>query len=420
MRTLLLALTVLLVVAIPAWSQTIAITNAKIYPVSGPPIAKGTVLIRDGVIAAVGEQVTVPAGAQTIDATGKIVTPGLIDSQAAIGVVEIGAVRDTNDVAAKGTNNIAASFKVWDGLNPSSTLFAPTRNEGVTTVIITPRGGLISGQAAAIDLGTGHLSDVLRRGPVAMLAEVSSAAAAGANSRGELIGKLRALFDDVKYYESHRTDYDRAQTRTLGATNTDLEALINVVNGRMPLIIDADSVAEIDSALALARDYKLKIMISGGAEAWLIADRLAAANVPVLTGAMNNIPEKFSTLNQRQENAGLLRKAGVKVALVGNGDGDEAHFNARNLKYEAGNAVAYGMSYDDAMRAVTLTPAELFGLSDHVGSLQAGRDANMVIWSGDPFEFSTQVEHVFIKGREIKEKSRQDMLTDRYKPGARR
>jgi imidazolonepropionase-like amidohydrolase len=178
--------------------------------------------------------------------------------------------------------------------------------------------------------------------------------------------------------------------------------------------------AEIDAALALARDYKLQIMISGGAEAWLTANRLAAAQVTVLTGAMNNIPGSFATLNQRQENAALLRRAGVKVILVGNTDGDENRFNARNIKYQAGNAVAYGMSYDDALRAVTLTPAEAFGLSDRIGSLQAGRDANLVIWSGDPFEFSTQAEHVFIKGREIKEKSRQDLLTDRYKPGGRR
>jgi len=335
-------------------------------------------------------------------------------------VIEIGQVRDTNDAAARGTNNVAAAFKIWEGLNPSTTLLAPTRNEGVTTVIATPRGGLISRQAAAIDLGTGHASDVLRRGPVAMIAQVSSTANAGTTARGELIGKLRSLFDDVKYYMSHRGDYDRAQTRTMGATFADLEALIPVVDGRMPIVIDADSAAEIDSALELARDYKLKLIISGGAEAWLTADRLAAANVPVLTGAMNNIPGSFATLNQRQENAGLLRKAGVKVALVGNGDGDESHFNARNLKYEAGNAVAYGMSYDDALRAITLTPAEVFGLSDKIGSLQTGRDANLVIWSGDPFEFSPQVEHVFIKGREIKEKSRHDMLTDRYKPGGRR
>jgi imidazolonepropionase-like amidohydrolase len=420
MRTIIAALALVFVFGAVAAAQTIAITNAKIYPVSGPPIAKGTVLIRDGVIAAVGDSVPVPAGAQTIDATGKIVTPGLINSLSTVGVIEVGQVRDTNDAAARGTNNVAAAFRIWEGLNPSTTLFAPTRNEGVTTVIATPRGGLISGQAAAIDLGTGHASDVLRRAPVAMIAQVSSSANAGTTARGELIGKLRSLFDDVKYYMSHRGDYDRAQTRIMGATFADLEALIPVVEGRMPIVIDADSAAEIDSALELARDYKLKLIISGGAEAWLTADRLAAANVPVLTGAMNNIPGSFATLNQRQENAGLLRKAGVKVALVGNGDGDESHFNARNLKYEAGNAVAYGMSYDDALRAITLTPAELFGLSDKVGSLQAGRDANIVIWSGDPFEFSTQVEHVFIKGREIKEKSRQDMLTDRYKPGARR
>jgi imidazolonepropionase-like amidohydrolase len=418
MRMILITL-FLITATVSVFAQTVAITNAKIYPVSGPPIAKGTVLIRDGVIVGVGDNVTVPFGTQTIDATGKVVTPGLINSLTTIGLIEIGQVRDTNDAAAKGNNNVAASFRAWDGLNPTSALFAPTRNEGVTTVVITPRGGLISGQAAAIDLGNGHASDVLRRGPVAMIAQVSSSAGAGTNARGELIGKLRALLDDVKYYMSHRGDYDRAQTRTLGATNTDLEALVPVVEGKMPLVIDADSMADIDSALALARDYKLKIIISGGAEAWLTADRLAAANVAVLTGAMNNIPDSFATLNQRQENAALLRKAGVKVALVGNGDGDESHFNARNIKYEAGNAVAYGMSWDDALRAITLTPAELFGLSDRIGSLQAGRDANIVVWNGDPFEFSTQVEHVFIRGREIKEKSRQDMLTDRYKPAAR-
>ena len=419
MRLILISL-FLITATVSVFAQTVAITNAKIYPVSGPPIARGTVLIRDGAIVGVGDNVTVPSGAQTIDGSGKVVTPGLINSLTTIGLIEIGQVRDTNDAAAKGNNNVAASFRPWDGLNPTSSLFAPTRNEGVTTVVITPRGGLISGQAAAIDLGTGHASEVLRRGPVAMMAQVSSSGGAGTTARGELIGKLRSLFDDVKYYMSHRGDYDRAQTRTLGATNTDLEALIPVVEGKMPLVVDADSMADIDSALALARDYKLQIIISGGAEAWLTADRLAAAHVPVLTGAMNNIPESFATLNQRQENAALLRKAGVKVALVGNGDGDESHFNARNIKYEAGNAVAYGMSWDDALRAITLTPAELFGLSDRIGSLQTGRDANIVVWSGDPFEFSTQVEHVFIKGREIKEKSRQDMLTDRYKPGARR
>jgi imidazolonepropionase-like amidohydrolase len=416
MRRLLLATVVLAAAALPVWSQTIAITGGKVYPVSGPPIANGTVLIRDGVIVAVGANVNVPAGAQRIDATGKIVTPGLINSITTIGLVEIGQVRDTNDAAAKGNNNIAASFKPWEGLNPASSVFAPTRSEGVTTVIITPRGGLIAGQAAAIDLGTGQRSEVMRRAPVAMIAQIDDAQSAGTNSRGELMGKLRALFDDVKFYMAHRLDYDRAATRTLSAPAADLEALIPVVQGRMPIMIDADRVDEIDAALALARDYNLKLMISGGAESWLAADRLAAAHVTVLTGAMNNIPDSFAHLNQRQETAAILRRAGVQVVLVGNDDSDESRFNARNIKYEAGNAVAYGMNYDDALRAITLTPAELFGLSDRVGSLQAGRDANVVVWSGDPFEFSTRAEHVFIRGREFKEPSRQDLLIERYKP----
>jgi imidazolonepropionase-like amidohydrolase len=275
---------------------------------------------------------------------------------------------------------------------------------------------LISGQAAIVDLVSGRASDMIRRAPVAMVAQVDSPTAAGTNAHGELIGKLRTLLDDVKFYMQRRIDYERAATRTLTARRDDLEALIPVVEGRMLLIVEANRMDEIDAAIALARDYRLKIAISSGAEAWLCADRLAAAHVPVLVGAMNNIPSSFATLNQRQENAALLRRAGVTVVLVTNNDGGDSRFNARNIKYEAGNAVAYGMSHDDALRAITLAPAELFGVADRIGSLQAGRDANIVVWSGDPFEFSTQAEHVFIRGREVKEPSRQDLLIERYKP----
>ncbi len=416
MRKFLLAITLTVATSAPALAQTIAITNGKVYPVSSPPISNATVLIRNGVIVAVGAGVPVPADAMKIDATGKIVTPGLINSITELGVIEIDQVRSTNDVSARGNNNIAAAVKVWDGLNPASALFAPTRNEGVTTAVIVPRGGLISGQAAVIDLVSGHSTDMIRRAAVAMVSQVDSPNDAGTSARGELIGKLRTLFDDVKFYALHRLDYDRASSRTLAATRNDLEALIPVVEGRMPLMIEANRMDEIDSALALTRDYHLKLIISGGAEAWLCADRLAAAHVPVLTGAMSNIPESFATLNQRQENAALLRRAGVQVVIVATGGSDVSRYNARNIKYEAGNAVAYGMSHDDALRAITLTPAEVFGLTDRIGSLQPGRDANIVVWSDDPFEFSTQVEHVFIRGREVRRPSRQDMLIERYRP----
>jgi imidazolonepropionase-like amidohydrolase len=415
MRITFLAL-ILVAATNSVFSQTIAITNGKVYPVSGPPISNGTVLIRDGMIVAVGAQVNIPAAAQRIDATGKIVTPGLINSITELGVIEIDQVRNTSDASAKGNNNIAAAFRVWEGLNPASVLFAPARNEGVTSAIVVPDGGLVSGQAAAIDLVSGQRSDVLRRTAVAMVAQVDNANSAGTSARGELIGKLRTLFEDVLFYFNRRIDYERAAARTLSASKADLEALVPVYEGKMLLLIEANRMDEIDAALALARDFHLKIAITGGAEAWLCADRLAAARVPVLTGAMNNIPDSFAMLNQRQENAALLRKAGVQVVIVASNGSDVTRYNARNIKYEAGNAVAYGMSYDDALRAVTLTPAELFGLSDRIGSLQTGREANLVVWSGDPFEFSTQVEHVFLRGREVKEPSRQDMLIERYRP----
>ena len=419
MRRLFLTTVFIAAAAACALAQTIAITGGTVYPVSAAPISNATVIVRNGVIVAVGAGIPIPAGATKIDATGKIVTPGLINSTTELGLIEIDQVRSTNDAAARGNNNIAAGFRVWDGFNSESALFAPARNEGVTTAIIVPQGGLISGQAAAIDLASGHSSDMIRRAPVAMIAQVDSPNDAGTSARGELIGKLRALLDDVKFYALHRLEYDRASSRTLTATRSDLEALIPVVEGRMPLMIDANRMDEIDAALSLARDYRLKLIISSGAEAWLCADRLAAAHVPVLVGAMNNIPSSFATLNQRQENAALLRRAGVTVVLVTNNDGGETRFNARNIKFEAGNAVAYGMSHDDALRAITLAPAEVFGLGEHLGSLQPGKDANIVIWSGDPFEFSTQVEHVFIRGREVKEPSRQDMLIERYRPRSR-
>jgi imidazolonepropionase-like amidohydrolase len=189
-----------------------------------------------------------------------------------------------------------------------------------------------------------------------------------------------------------------------------------VLDGKLPLLLTVDRESDIDAAMRLARDFNIKLMIGGGAEAWMMADKLAAARVPVLTGAMNNIPAGFASLGQRQENAALLRKAGVSVALIGNaGGGDEEAFNVRNLKQEAGNAVAYGMTWDDALRAVTLAPAEFFGVADRVGSLQVGREGNVVVWSGDPFEFTTRVEHVFVRGREYHDQTRQDLLIERYK-----
>lgn len=397
-----------------AAAQTIAITGGKVFPVSGPPIENGTVLISNGRIVSVGTGVSIPAVAQRIDATGKWVTPGLINSATQLGLVEISQVADTRDAQARGKDNIAASFTVWEGLNPTSVMLAPARKEGVTTFVVLPTGGLVAGQAAILDLVDGTTTDMIMKSPVAMVAEIGDAAQAGTTSRGELIVKLRELLEDTKFFMAHRAAYDRAATRDFQAGRLDLEAMIPVVEGKLPLLVYADKESDIDAAMRVGKEYGLKLIIGSGAEAWMMADKLGGARIPVLTGAMNNIPGGFASLGSRQEGAGLLTAAGVKVGLIGNGGGGEEVFNVRNIKQEAGNAVAYGMSWDNALKAVTLWPAEIFGVADRVGSLAPGREANVVIWSGDPFEFTTRAEHVWVRGIERNEKTRQDLLTERY------
>lgn len=412
-----LAMAVLMTLSAPAsQAQTVAITGGKVFPVSGPPIEKGTVLIRDGKIAAVGANVTIPQDAQRVDATGKWVTPGLVNSATQLGLVEVGFGADANESRAQTEDQIAAGFESWEGLNPHSVYLRPASEGGVTSAVALPSGGLIAGQAAMIDVITGSSpSRMLVKAPVAMYGQIGDDQGAGVGARGQLVGKLRQLLDDTKFYASHKADFNRAQSRELSAGRTDLEAMIPVVQGRLPLLISAERASDIRSALDLAKEYGLKIIIGGGSEAWMVADELAAAKVPVLVGAMNNIPYSFSQLGSRQDNATLLRKAGVEVGLIGNaGGGDEELFNVRNIRYEAGNAVAYGMTWDDALRAITLSPAQMFGVADEVGSLRPGTEANVVVWDGDPFEFASRATQVYIRGQLQSGDSRQELLVKRY------
>ena len=402
-------------VATSADAQTIAIVGGTVYPVSGPKIEKGTVVIRDGKIVAVGANVAVPAGATRIDATGKWVTPGLFNASTALGLSEGNVPAQSggyNDARAKGEKGIAASFSAWMGMNPASTFIAQTRRDGVTTAVVWPGSGLlVSGRAGVVDLAGESVAAMTVRGPVAMLAEIGG----GSESRAEVQGKLRELLADAKSFAARKAAYENGATRAFVASRAELEALQPVMSGKMPLAIDADRASDIRAAVALAQELAIKIVIVGGAEAWQVAKELAAAKVPVMVGAMNNIPTSFNTLGSRQENAAILRAAGVHVSLIGNAGGGENNFNARNIRYEAGNAVAYGMSWDDALRAITLAPAETFGVADKVGSLVAGREGNVVVWSGDPFEFASQAEHVFIRGVENSGMTREEELTARYK-----
>jgi len=393
-------------------AQTIAITGGRVHPVSGPVIENGTVLIRAGKIVSVGTNITIPADARRIDATGKWVTPGIVNVATTLGVVEIGAVEETNDTPARGRGDaITASHKVWEGFNPNSPLIQVTRNDGITTVGVVPGGGLVGGQAAMVDLSDGDLGDMMLLAPIAMTADIGSKGEHVGGTRAEVLQRLRDLLADTREYMRRRADYERNATRELAARRGDLEAMIPVIQGRLPLVIDANRASEIETALHLATEFSLKIVISGGAEAWMVADRLASAKVPVIVGALNNIPLSFATLGARQENAALTHRGGASVIINGGSDG----FNARNVRFEAGVAVAFGLPWNEALRAVTLSPAEAFGVADKIGSLQAGREANVVIWSGDPFEPMTRAERVLVRGVEVQRPSRQDELMQRYK-----
>jgi imidazolonepropionase-like amidohydrolase len=398
----------------PLFAQTIAITGGRVFPVSGPPIDNATVLIRDGKIVQVGANVSIPSDARRIDATGKWVTPGLVDAQTQLALTD---EPGNGDATARGHNDaLTPSFKVWEGINPRSVYIQPARQHGVTSVIVAPRAnGVVSGQGTVIDLADGTLGDMVLNGPAVMFVNFDSPPENQIASRGELFARFRELLDDTKTYMRRRADFDRNQSRPFVASRADLEAMIPVVEGRQAVAVVANRASDIEMALQIGREYSLKMMIVGAEEAWMVASKLAAAKVPVLVGAMSNLPESFTTLGARQENAAQLRAAGVGVALIGNGGGGEEVFNIRNIRQEAGNAVAYGLPWNEALRAVTLAPAEMFGVADRLGSLQPGREANVVIWSADPFEFSTVPEHVFVRGRESTALSRQDELERRYR-----
>jgi imidazolonepropionase-like amidohydrolase len=396
--------------ALPA--ETLAITGATIHTM-GPQgtIQNGILLIEDGKIRDVGTTLAIPAGVRRIDARGKVVTPGLFDSFSQLGIVEINAVEGSEDASVE-DDRITAAFNVADALNPRSVLIPVNRIEGLTRAVVGPRTGksLIAGQGAIIHLG-GPSSDYLVRSPVAMFAVLGEhGAGLSGGSRSGAMLRLREAFQDAIDYAANRTAFDKGDRREYALSRLDLEALGPVVKGQLPLVLSADRASDIEAALRLAKELKLKLILADVAEGWMVARQIAEAKVPVLVSPLTNLPGSFESLGATLENAARLHKAGVTVAFM---SGD-AH-NARNIKQGAGNAVAYGMPWEAALAAMTIVPARIWGIADHYGTLEPGMDADVVIWDGDPLEVTTFADAVFIRGQEMPMKSRQTELRDRYK-----
>ena len=417
--TIRMTATVLAFAASVASAQTTAITGATVHTV-GPEgtLENATIVIENGRIAEVGTGIRVPAGAEVIDASGKIITPGLFSAMGQIGLSEVGAVTGTNDAVQRG-DDFSAGFDVADAYNRRSVVIPISRIDGITRALIAPRAGrpdeqgnssrVLSGLASVVQLGDS--GDYLTRHGVAVvvnLGETGSAVAAG--SRAAAIQELRAALTDALDYRRNKAAYERGDWREYSVSTADLVALVSVVEGDRSMIFAANRASDVEIVIKLASEFGLSAIIIGGAEAWMLAHELAAANVSVIIDGTANLPGNFDRINARLETGGILAAAGVRVAF---GAGAQTH-QARNITQSAGNAVANGMDWDAALEAITLAPAEMYGVDGEVGSIETGKSADLIIWGADPLELTSYPEQVFIQGESIPLESRQTLLRDRY------
>lgn len=435
-RSLLLA-SAACALAFPAAAQTVAIVNARIEPISSAAIPSGTLVIKDGKIAALGAGVQVPAGARVIDAKGGVVTPGLIAPSSNLGASEISGVRETRD---DGTGSaLSAAFDISYAINPASTFLGLARDGGITGSAVTPvlsgTGGgahehaddgvveemtagahgdgdppLFGGQAAFIRLKAGS-PDIVEASKLAVTVSLGESGARSAGgSRGANLILIRSALEDARAFANRRAAFEQGATRDFGLSRLDLAALIPVVQGKTPLLIRVSRAADIRQALKLAADEKIKIVLEGVEEGWMVAAEIAKAGVPVILDPQADLPDSFETLGSRLDNAARLHAAGVSVAINGARDFN----NLRQERLNAGLAVANGLPYPAALAAVTLVPAKIWGQADKVGSLEVGKIADVVVWNGDPLETTSWPTAVLIGGVEQPKDGRHDQLKARY------
>lgn len=393
---------------------TFALTNASIETVTNGIIEKGTVVIGNGKILAVGTDVSLPAGAEVIDCSGLWVYPGMIDGGTKIGLSEIASDQRTLDYHEAG--EIIPQMNALSAVNPSSVHIPVARVNGITSVITAPRGGLFPGTAALINL-YGYTSEQLYAGFQAIVLNFPSTARKGwfdRRSEDEIkadavksMNQLNDVWEKVLQYYA----IDSATGGNVPGYHPEMKALLPVVRGEMALMIEVNAAEDILAALKWVRQTKIKrAILTGVKEGWRVSKQIAASGIPVITGPVISLPSReYDRYDKCYANASLLKKEGIAVALR-----TSSYSNVRNLPYQAGFAVAYGMSREDALKAVTIVPAEIFGVADKLGSIEEGKIANLFVCDGDPFETKTQIIHLFIDGWKIPLVSRHTQLYDEY------
>lgn len=406
-----MALCLALLMPAVALSQSVAIVGGKVST-AGPAgtLERATVLLKDGRIVAVGAAVAVPADAQVIDAAGAWVTPGLFDPWSMLGLSEVEWVQSPQDQsAAKGPDS--AAFEVAAGVNPDSMLLATARQRGITRAATFPQAAksIFGGFAALIDLGNEDMP--VFRDQAAAYVEMG---ASGAQLAGGARGASEALIEQI-LVEAERQKGVAAAFSGLNAN--DMRVVGRMARGEVPMVVKAQRRSDILQLVALKRRHPhLRMTLLHGNEAWKVAAELAAADIPVILDSYDNLPMNFDQLASTQQAAARLSAAGVMVLIapLSRSSASVPH-NSRRLAQYAGNAVAHGLPWEQALKAITLYPARIYGVDGDLGSLESGKLADVVVWNGDPLELSSRPRLVLIAGKSVSLQTRQTLLRDRYR-----
>lgn len=411
MKTLLISLALAALTAGASLAQNIVVTNGRVVTnTTTGQIESGTVVIRDGAIVDVGSSVSYDAAnATVIDAEGGWITPGLFHPHTQLGLIEVGLEGSTRDTAAD-DSHFTAALDVADGFNPAGTHIDEARTEGITRFAIYPSIGsaIIGGRGALAD-SSGEFDSLFaaRRFMLIDLGAGASNTAGGARTASWAF--LRAAIEDARFYPGRYMAHHEGDA----IDRFDAAAMTPVVRGEIPLVMVMDRAADIARAITFSQNYPtIRVILAGGAEAHLLADELAYAGIPVIIDPMRNLPDSFDTLASTNESAAQLHAAGVQLAYTT--VGSDLYFNPRLLAQHAGIAVAHGADWADAFRAITLTPAEIYGVGDRFGAIAPGYVGDIVIWNGDPLEVMSAPTGVIIEGEVQSMETRQTRLRDRY------
>ncbi len=392
-----------------AIAETVLIKNARVVSDQGIADQTTDILIEGEKISRVGTGLTA-SSARVIDAKGKPVSAGLFNADGQIGVRELGSVPATVDASAD-SEHFTASLRVADAFNPSSVVVPYNRSLGLTHSLIQPDNGksIFAGIASVVSLGETDNVVVADAAMVVSLGERGSALAGG--SRAAAMATLRAAIEDTRDYIENKSSYNAGNRRSYSLSRHDLSALVPVVKRQLPLLVRVERAVDIERVLEFAKNERLSLILSGVSEGWRVADKIAAAKVPVIFDPIYNLPTSYESLGTRLDNAKLLHEAGVTIMFTGMG-WQNTH-NAYLVRQSAGNAVASGLPYGAAIAAISSNPAKIFGLPSY-GEIKRGKTATIVVWSGDPLEVTSNPRHVFISGKEYDLESRSSRLRDRY------